>query len=185
MLGHLSGHEFVIGLPGRDAREAVEWIEFQADALRAGVRVSNANISLQVTGGVACYPEHSEDAAELCRRASSARSEALARHETAAVYRLGQDDRALQQIRIVGDFPRAAARQRAAAVLSAEARSLDGRDLRRRGARALAASRARAVVPGLVHHGGRAGRQHRAPDALGAARSRRTLRGVAQSGRDA
>jgi EAL domain-containing protein (putative c-di-GMP-specific phosphodiesterase class I) len=56
---------------------------------------------------VACYPEHSQDAAELCRRASSARSAALARHETAAVYRLGQDDRSLQQIRIVGDFPRA------------------------------------------------------------------------------
>jgi diguanylate cyclase (GGDEF)-like protein len=107
VLGHLSAHEFVVGLPGRDAREAVEWIEFQADALRAGVRVSNANISLQATGGVACYPEHSEDAAELCRRASSARSEALARHQTAAVYRLGQDDRSLQQIRIVGDFPRA------------------------------------------------------------------------------
>ena len=107
VLGHLSAHEFVVGLPGRDAREAVEWIEFQADALRAGVRVSNANISLQATGGVACYPEHSEDAAELCRRASSARSEALARHQTAAVYRLGQDDRSLQQIKIVGDFPRA------------------------------------------------------------------------------
>ncbi len=107
VLGHLSAHEFVIGLPGRDAREAVEWIEFQADALRAGLRVSNANIALQVTGGVACYPEHSEDAAELCRRASSARSQAHARHETAAVYRLGQDDRALQQMRIVGDFSRA------------------------------------------------------------------------------
>ena len=107
VLGHLSAHEFAIGLPGRDAREAVEWIELQADALRAGVRISNANIALQATGGVACYPEHSQDAAELCRRASSARSEALARHETAAVYRLGQDDRSLQQIRIVGDFPQA------------------------------------------------------------------------------
>jgi diguanylate cyclase (GGDEF)-like protein len=107
VLGHLSAHEFVVGLPGRDAREAVEWIELQADALRAGVRLSNANISLQVTGGVACYPEHSRDSAELCRRASSARSEALARHETAAVYRLGQDDRSLHQIRIVGDFSRA------------------------------------------------------------------------------
>jgi diguanylate cyclase (GGDEF)-like protein len=107
VLGHISAHEFVIGLPGRDAREAVEWIEQQAEALRAGVRVSSANISVQATGGVACYPEHSEDAAELCRRASSARSEALARHQTAAVYRLGQDDRSLQQIRIVGDFPRA------------------------------------------------------------------------------
>ena len=107
VLGHLSGHEFVIGLPGRDAREAVDWIERQADTLRGGVRVASANISLQVTGGVACYPEHSRDAAELCRRASSARSDALARHETAAVYRLGQDDRSLQQVRIVGDLPQA------------------------------------------------------------------------------
>jgi diguanylate cyclase (GGDEF)-like protein len=107
VLGHLSGHEFVIGLPGRDAREASEWIERQADTLRAGVRIANANISLQVTGGVACYPEHSRDAAELCRRASSARNHALARHETAAIYRLGQDDRSLQQVRIVGDLPQA------------------------------------------------------------------------------
>jgi diguanylate cyclase (GGDEF)-like protein len=107
VLGHLSGHEFVIGLPARDAREAVEWIERQADTLRAGVRIANANISLQVTGGVACYPEHSRDAAELCRRASSARTEALVRHETSAIYRLGQDDRSLQQVRIVGDLPQA------------------------------------------------------------------------------
>jgi EAL domain-containing protein (putative c-di-GMP-specific phosphodiesterase class I) len=53
----------------------------------------------------ACYPEHSRDPAELCRRASSARADALARHETSAVYRLGQDDKSLRLIRIVGDFP--------------------------------------------------------------------------------
>ena len=150
VLGHLSAHEFVIGLPGRDAREAVEWIELQADALRAGVRVSNANISLQATGGVACYPEHSEDAAELCRRASSARSEALVRHETAAVYRLGQDDRSLQQIRIVGDFPRALRDGELRLYVQPKLELHDGRDLRRRGARALAASRARAAVSGCV-----------------------------------
>jgi diguanylate cyclase (GGDEF)-like protein len=107
IVGHLTGHEFVIGLPGRSPREAVEWLESQADALRAGVRVSGANISLQVSGGVACYPDHSHDAAELCRRASSARTEALARHMTAAVYRVGQDDQSLRQIKIVGDFPSA------------------------------------------------------------------------------
>jgi diguanylate cyclase len=107
VLGHFSGHEFIVGLPECDSREAVEWVEQQADRLRAGVRVAGANISLQVTGGVACFPEHSLDAAELCRRASSARSEALLGHETAAVYRLGQEDRALKQIKIVGDFPQA------------------------------------------------------------------------------
>jgi diguanylate cyclase (GGDEF)-like protein len=107
VLGHFSGHEFAIGLPDHDSRRALEWIEQQTDRLRAGVRVGGANISLQVSGGVACYPEHSLDAAELCRRASSARSEALLSHQTAAVYRLGQEDRALKQIKIVGDFPQA------------------------------------------------------------------------------
>jgi len=107
VLGHFSGHEFVVGLPNRDARQALEWVEQQADRLRSGLQVAGANISLQVSAGIACYPEHSLDAAELCRRASSARSEALLGHETAALYRLGQDDRALKQIKIVGDFPRA------------------------------------------------------------------------------
>lgn len=109
LIGHLSAREFVIGLPSRDAREAVDWIEQQVNALRAGVRVSGANISLQVSGGVACFPEHSHDAAELCRRASSARTEALARREIAAVYKLGQDERSVRQIRIVGDLPQAIA----------------------------------------------------------------------------
>jgi diguanylate cyclase (GGDEF)-like protein len=105
VLGHLGGQEFVIGLPGYDTQAAAQWAEYQAAQLRAGVRVDGANISLQTTAGIACYPEHSRDPAELCRRASSARMEALAKHETSAVYRLGQEDKSLRLIRIVGDFP--------------------------------------------------------------------------------
>jgi diguanylate cyclase (GGDEF)-like protein len=105
ILGHVGGQEFVIGLPGFDAHAAAQWVDYQANLLRAGVRVDGANISLQTTAGIACYPEHSRDPAELCRRASSARADALARHETSAVYRLGQDDKSLRLIRIVGDFP--------------------------------------------------------------------------------
>jgi len=105
ILGHLSGQEFIIGLPGYDAAQAIQWIDFQTNLLRAGVRVDGANISLSATAGIACYPEHSRDPAELCWRASSARADALARHETNAIYRLGQEDRARRLIRIVGDFP--------------------------------------------------------------------------------
>ncbi len=107
ILGHLSGHEFLLALPGYDAQAATHWVEYLEDQLRAGVRLGIANMSLQATAGIACYPEHSRDAAELCRRASSARSDALMRHEQVAVYRLGQEDRSLQLIRIVGDFPQA------------------------------------------------------------------------------
>ncbi|HUL81924.1 MAG TPA: EAL domain-containing protein [Gammaproteobacteria bacterium] len=110
ILGHLSGQEFIIGLPGYDAQQAIQWIDFQANLLRAGVRVDGANISLQVTAGIACYPEHSRDPAELCWRASSARADAVARHETNGIYRLGQEDRPRRLIRIVGDFPLAVER---------------------------------------------------------------------------
>jgi diguanylate cyclase (GGDEF)-like protein len=107
ILGHFSASEFVIGLRGFNAEQAAEWVGYQADLLRTGVRLGGANISLQATAGIACYPEHSRDAAELCRRASSARTDALLRHEAVSVYRLGQEDRWLQQIKIVGDFPHA------------------------------------------------------------------------------
>jgi diguanylate cyclase (GGDEF)-like protein len=107
ILGHFSGNEFVIALRGFTAEQTVEWIGFQAEQLRSGVKLGGANISLQTTAGVACFPEHSHDAAELCRRASSARTDALLRHEPVAVYTLGQEDRWLKQIKIVGDFPQA------------------------------------------------------------------------------
>src|SRR5690606_14327362 len=109
VLGHLSAHEFMIALPGCDSGQAQHWFDWFAEQLRAGVRVGGANISLQATAGIACYPEHSTDAAELCRRASTARTDALARHQLSAVYRIGQDDQSLRQIKIVGDFPRAVA----------------------------------------------------------------------------
>ena len=110
ILGHLSGQEFIIGLPGFDAQQATQWIDYQANLLRAGVMVDGANISLAATGGIACYPEHSRDPAELCWRASSARADAVARHEKSAIYRLGQEDKLRRQIRILGDFPLAVER---------------------------------------------------------------------------
>ena len=37
ILGHLSGQEFIIGLPGFDAQQASQWIDYQTNLLRAGV----------------------------------------------------------------------------------------------------------------------------------------------------
>jgi diguanylate cyclase (GGDEF)-like protein len=105
MLGQLSAHEFVIGLPGFDSQQATQWIDYQMNLLRAGVRIDGANISLQSTAGISSYPEHSRDPAQLCRYASSARADALARHEPSALYQLGQEDKSRRLVRIVGDFP--------------------------------------------------------------------------------
>jgi diguanylate cyclase (GGDEF)-like protein len=107
ILGHLGGHQFVIALPERDADAAAAWTESTLDVLRAGVRSGGANISLRGVAGLALHPEHGSDAAELMRRASIARTQAQQGPEPIVVYRLGQEDRFLEQIRIVGDFPKA------------------------------------------------------------------------------
>jgi diguanylate cyclase (GGDEF)-like protein len=107
LLGHLKHQEFVLILPGLSADQACDYVHRLRDALRAGVTVRGANISLQATAGVACYPEHSHDAAELLRYSSIARNDAEQRAEPVVTYRAGQEDRAVQLVRIVGDFPKA------------------------------------------------------------------------------
>jgi EAL domain-containing protein (putative c-di-GMP-specific phosphodiesterase class I) len=105
ILGHSNRHEFVLVLPGFDRETAVEYVQQLTDLLRSGVTASGANISLQATAGIACSPDHGKDAAELLRRSSVARNDAQLRYEPIVIYRIGEEDRALKQIRIVGDFP--------------------------------------------------------------------------------
>lgn len=107
LLGHLSQQEFVLVLPGYGEEEAQQYVMGIKDMLRAGIKANSANISLQATAGLSLYPDHSTDAAELLRCAAIARSEAGLQIESVLTYRAGQEHRALQLIRIVGDFPRA------------------------------------------------------------------------------
>jgi len=107
VLGHLGGHEFVLALPSLDAEQAAEWALGLIDQLRYGVRAAGANVSLRGVAGVSSHPLHGSDAAELVRRAALARAEAQQHSEPVVVYRLGQEDRFLQQLKIVGDFPKA------------------------------------------------------------------------------
>ena len=72
--------------------------------------VDGANISLQRPAASRATRSTAAIPAELCWRASSARADALARHEKSAVYRLGQEDKLRRQIRILGDFPLAVER---------------------------------------------------------------------------
>ena len=106
-LGHLSRNEFVLVLPGFSKETATEYVQNLTDLLRKGVVVSGATLSLQATAGLSCFPEHAVDAAELMRCASVAGNDAQLRVEPSVFYRIGQEDRALRQIRILGDFPAA------------------------------------------------------------------------------
>jgi diguanylate cyclase (GGDEF)-like protein len=106
-LGHLNHQEFVVVMRSYSIEHAKQFALWLLDALRAGVSVKGANISLQACVGVAAFPDHATDAAELVRCAAIARNDAQQRHQIVGEYRVGQEDRALQQIRMVGDFPRA------------------------------------------------------------------------------
>jgi diguanylate cyclase (GGDEF)-like protein len=106
-LGHLNHQEFIVVLPSCGVEQAIRFVERVTDTLRAGVVVKGANISLQARAGIAVFPDHSADAAELLRCAAIARNDAQYRLDPAVEYRLGQEDRAVQLTRIVGEFPRA------------------------------------------------------------------------------
>jgi len=106
-LGHLNHQEFVFVLPSYSIEKTHDFVQKIMETLRAGIAVNGANISLQARAGIARYPEHSRDPAELLRCAAIARNDAQHSHELAVEYRSGQEDRAVQLVRIVGDFPRA------------------------------------------------------------------------------
>src|SRR5262245_33906186 len=38
LVGHVSAHEFLFALPGFDAQQLLQWVEYQVDLLRSGVR---------------------------------------------------------------------------------------------------------------------------------------------------
>jgi diguanylate cyclase (GGDEF)-like protein len=107
VLGHLNHQEFVVVMQSYTVEQAKQFATRLVDALRAGVTVKGANISLQACVGLAVFPDHSTDAAELVRCAAIARNDAQQKHDVVGEYRVGQEDRALELIRMVGDFPRA------------------------------------------------------------------------------
>jgi diguanylate cyclase (GGDEF)-like protein len=109
LLGHINHQEFVVVMESYSIDQAKQFASRLVDALRAGVTVKGANISLQACVGIAVSPDHGTDAAELVRCAAIARNDAQQKHDVVGEYRVGQEDRALELIRMVGDFPRALA----------------------------------------------------------------------------
>ncbi|MFT5500099.1 MAG: diguanylate cyclase (GGDEF)-like protein [Woeseiaceae bacterium] len=104
ILGHVGTNEFVLLLPDCDADNALTYADRIESIFGAGVTLDRINITLQTEIGVSEYPRHGEDAAELLRNASIARSEAEASHERVRVYEEGRQDHYVRQLRIVNDL---------------------------------------------------------------------------------
>jgi diguanylate cyclase (GGDEF)-like protein len=104
ILGHVGSEEFVVILPGGDIDDAIERAGKLRDILATGVTLERINFQLQTTMGVAAWPKHGTEAADMIRKACIARSEAVSLGQQLAVYRHGREHFHVRQLRIVNDL---------------------------------------------------------------------------------
>lgn len=104
ILGHVGTNEFVVVLPQSGAEEARNGAEKIESILGTGVTLGRVNIALRTEIGIALYPMHAGNAADLLRNAMIARSEAQLRDETIAEYEAGREEHYVRQLRIVNDL---------------------------------------------------------------------------------
>ena len=111
MLGHVGTNEFVLIIPESDTTNALACADRVEGILAAGVTLGRVNITLQTEIGIAEFPQHGTNAAELLRNASIARNEAKANRERVMVYESGREEHYVQQLRIVNDLRSALQRE--------------------------------------------------------------------------
>ena len=111
ILGQVGTNEFVLILPESGIDNALVYAEKIEAILGAGVTLGRINITLQSAIGISVFPKHGEQAADLLRNASIARSEAETRHERVRMYETGREDHYVRQLRIVNDLRSALQRE--------------------------------------------------------------------------
>jgi diguanylate cyclase (GGDEF)-like protein len=104
VLGHVGTNEFVIVLPDSDIDNAVAYADTIESILGAGVTLHRVNITLQTEIGISGFPVHGDNAADILRYASIARSEARLHKERVRIYEAGREDHYVRQLRIVNDL---------------------------------------------------------------------------------
>ena len=178
----LGGDEFALVLSRVDGvAGCVDAAERALAALAAPVMIRGVELDLGAHAGIACHPEHGDDASTRCCATPTSRSSApRSAHREVVVYseRLRRarggaaDARRRPQPRDRG--------RRARARLPAAGGARDGAAARGRGARALAAPRARPALAGGVHRARRADRRDPRADAVGGAGGARPGRALAR-----
>ncbi|HSG96753.1 MAG TPA: EAL domain-containing protein [Woeseiaceae bacterium] len=111
LLGHTGTNEFTLILPGCPADEALMRVERIEHILGAGVTLNNTDIALQTEIGIAEFPRHGSNAADLLRFATIACTDAGQSSDRVRTYEAGREDEFVRRLRVVNDL-RAAIRHR-------------------------------------------------------------------------
>jgi len=104
VLGHIGTDEFVLILCGQDVASGHSYVDKVERILSAGVSLENFDVELRANIGIAAFPAHSHNAAELLRFAAIARTDAKNSKETARVYEVGREEEFVHRLRVVNDL---------------------------------------------------------------------------------
>jgi diguanylate cyclase (GGDEF)-like protein len=100
----LGGDEFLVVLEGCDETSARLSAQELCHVLAHAIELDDMHISLELSVGIAVYPEHGSEAEMLLRRSDIALYGAKQSRSAIGVYQIGQDERHLRQLAIIGDI---------------------------------------------------------------------------------
>lgn len=103
-VARLGGDEFAIVAPNTDNRQAAQFAEKIARAIKDVFQVGKQNLYVGVSIGVAVYPHHGTDAGTLIRHADIAMYSAKRNNLDYSLYELTRDKRRVDKLALVGDL---------------------------------------------------------------------------------
>ena len=106
-IGRLGGDEFAVILPGTDAGSARRVTRQLSAALDEPFSLKDATLTVDASMGIAAYPQHGNDVAELLRRADVAMYIAKRNREDCFIYDAKQDVHTLHRLSLMADLHQA------------------------------------------------------------------------------
>ena len=106
-IGRLGGDEFAVILPGTDARSARRVASQLSEALDEPFSLHGASFTVDASMGIAAYPQHGDDIAELLRRADVAMYIAKRNREDCFIYDAKQDRHTVHRLSLMADLHQA------------------------------------------------------------------------------
>ena len=106
-VARLGGDEFVVVIPGAFAEQARRRAEHIVRTVSQPLHLQSMDLFPDVRLGIAIYPEHGDEAADLLRRADIAMYDAKQSHQSIALYKTGRDATHLRRLSLVNELRRA------------------------------------------------------------------------------
>ena len=110
-IGRLGGDEFAVILPDTDARSARKVAGQLSKALDTPFNLDGATFRIYASMGIAAYPQHGDDIAELLRRADVAMYIAKRNRDGCFVYDPKQDKHTVDRLNLMADLHQALNKQ--------------------------------------------------------------------------